>query len=75
MRKNITVTARMINTGNIVPIEIVWEDGRIFKIDKIVDKRNVSSTKGGGKGIRYTIKINNQEKYLFLDEYIWFVEV
>lgn len=75
MRKNVTVLARMLDSGNIIPLEIVWEDGRIFKIDKILDKRKASSTKGGGAGIRYTIRIGNNERYLFLDEYIWFIEI
>lgn len=75
LRKNVTVLARMLVSGNIVPLEIVWDDGRIFKIDKILDKRKTASTKGGGAGIRYTIRIGDKEKYLFLDEYIWFVEL
>ena len=65
----------MLFNGNIVPIQIIWEDGRVFSIDKIIDKRNAASLKGGGKGIRYTVRILGKEKYLFLDEYIWFVEV
>lgn len=75
MRKNITVTARMIENGSIIPLEIIWEDGRIFKIDKILDKRKTASTKGGGSGDRYTVVIQGREKYLFLDEYIWFIEI
>ena len=75
LRKNVTVLARMLDNGNIIPIEIVWEDGRTFKIDKIIDKRKAASTKGGGAGLRYTIVILNKEKYLFLDEYTWFVEL
>ena len=75
MRKNVTVIARMLESGSIVPMELIWDDGRCFKIDKILDKRKTSSTKGGGSGIRYTIRINGQEKYLFLDDNIWFVEI
>jgi len=26
-------------------------------------------------GLRYTCLIKNQERYLWLDEYLWFVEV
>ena len=69
MRKNVTVLARMLDNGNIIPIEIVWEDGRLFQIDKILDKRKTVSTKGGGTGLRYTVVILNKERYLFLDEY------
>ena len=75
MRKDVTVLARMIDTGNVVPVEIVWDDGRRFKIDKIIAKEKRASLKGGGKGVRYTVRIEGKEKYLFLDEYTWFVEV
>ena len=75
MRKNVTVLARMLETGNVVPVEIVWDDGRRFKIDKILAKEKCAGLKGGGKGIRYTIRVGENERYLFLDEYTWFVEV
>ena len=75
LRKNVTVVARMLENGSVIPIEIVWEDGRRFSIDRIIDKRKASSTKGGGMGIRYTVRIGNVQKYLFLDDYVWFVEL
>ena len=75
LRKNVTVLARMLENGNIIPLEIVWDDGRRFQIDKILDKRKAASTKGGGAGIRYTVRICGHEKYLFLDDYTWFVEI
>ena len=64
----------MTSSGNVIPLSIIWEDGREFQIDKILDTRPKASTKGGGKGIRYTVRIKNQEKYLFLNEYNWFIE-
>ena len=75
MRKNITVIAKMQDNGIIIPLQIVWEDGRVFDIDKILDIRKLASTKGGGKGLRYNCRILNHEKFLWLDEYFWFVEV
>lgn len=75
MRKNITVIAKMDEKALVIPLKIIWEDGRIFEIDKILDIRKKASTKGGGKGLRYTIKIQNQEKYIWLDEYYWFIEI
>lgn len=75
MRKNITVIAKMQENGKIIPLSIHWQDGRIFEIDKVLDIRKKASTKGGGKGLRYTCKILNQERFLWLDDYIWFVEI
>ena len=75
MRKNICVIAKMRENGSIIPLSIIWEDGRIFEIDKILDIRKKASTKGGGKGLRYTCRIKNQERFLWLDEYFWFIEI
>ncbi|MBR2909901.1 MAG: hypothetical protein IKC11_06150 [Clostridia bacterium] len=75
MIKYISVIAKMSSTGKVSPLSIIWEDGREFSIDKIIDCRPKASTKGGGKGLRYTVKIKGQEKYLFLNEYLWFIEL
>ena len=75
MRKNITVIAKMQDNGKIIPLTILWQDGRNFEIDKVLDIRKKASTKGGGKGLRYTCKILGQERFLWLDEYIWFIEI
>jgi hypothetical protein len=75
LRKDIDVLALMKKDGKVLPKQIMWEDGRKFNIDRVLDIRAAASTKGGGKGIRYLCKIANKEKYLFLDNYLWFVEV
>lgn len=61
--------------GSLVPLSILWEDGREFIIDKVLDVRPCASLKGGGAGVRYQVRINRQVKNLFLDEYRWFLEV
>lgn len=75
MRKNITVIAKMQDNGIVLPLKIIWEDGRTFDIDRVLETRKIASTKGGGKGLRYKCRILGQEKFLWLDEYFWFVEM
>ena len=60
--------------GNLLPINIVWEDGRKFPIDKVTDVRYAASLKAGGAGIRYTCQIGGKERYLFLEDQRWFVD-
>lgn len=60
--------------GRLIPKEIIWEDGRKFPIDKILDVRRAASLKAGGQGMRYTCRIKNKETYLFYEEPRWFVE-
>lgn len=62
--------------GNIQPLQIIWEDGKVFDVDKVVYRCRASSTKVGGTGMRYTIRISGKETFLYYseDENRWFVE-
>lgn len=60
--------------GNIIPLAIGWEDGRVFEIDKVVDVRPAPSLKAGGQGLRFTCRILNKYRYLFFEDPRWFVE-
>ena len=74
MKKYISVTAVFDRDGDVMPLCINWEDGRRFAIDRVLDVRYAASLKAGGAGIRYTCRIQNHEKYIFLEENRWFVE-
>lgn len=74
MRKEIVVKVLMKPTREIVPISIFWSDGREYEIDKILDVRPASS-KGGGMGLRFEVRMRGKIRFLFLDEYVWFVDV
>ena len=60
--------------GKIIPKVIIWEDGRKFVIDRILDVRPAASLKVGGVGIRYTIRVRGKKTFLFRSQYRWFVE-
>lgn len=70
----VEVTARHDIHGNVRPLTIKWEDGRIFEVDRLLDVRQAPALKAGGVGIRYTCRIRNKQVYLFDDEGKWFVE-
>lgn len=75
MRKQyVSVTAKFDPDGNVTPLRINWDDGRSFDIERITDVRFAASVSTGGAGIRYTVRIKTQERYLFLEENRWFVE-
>ena len=60
--------------GGVRPLSIAWEDGRRFKVDRLLDVRRAAATKAGGQGMRYTCRIQGHETYLFEDSGRWFVE-
>lgn len=60
--------------GVLTPLSFRWEDGTIFEIDKVRERRNAASTKVGGCGVRYTVVIRQQERYIFEEDGKWFIE-
>lgn len=73
MKQYVSVTATFDPDGNILPLKINWDDGRTFDIDRITDIRYCACLKAGGAGIRYTCRIKQSEKYLFLEDNRWFI--
>ena len=70
----VDVITKFDKDGTIMPLEVMWEDGRKYEIDRIIDVRPAASLKAGGNGIRYTCRILGQQTYIFLEENRWFVE-
>ena len=62
--------------GEIQPLQIVWDDGKSYEVDKVIYRCRASSTKVGGTGMRYTVRISGKETFLYFseDENRWFME-
>ncbi len=73
-KKFISIVAQFSEEGKVIPMTLIWEDGRKFSIDRIVDIRKVASLKAGGIGLRYDCFIHGKQVYLYKDEDIWFME-
>ena len=59
--------------GTIIPLSLVWNDGRKFNIDKVISKeKRISSV--GGCGMRFTCLIQGKMRYLYLEKDKWFIE-
>lgn len=74
MKTYVKVTAEHWPDGQIKPVSITWEDGRVFPVDRVLDVRMAASLKAGGQGIRYTCRISGKQVYLYDDEGKWFIE-
>mgnify|MGYP000043517348 CR=1 FL=1 len=73
-KQYVAVNLDVDEEGEFHPRMIFWRNGRSFKIDRMTYKCRASSCKVGGGGIRYTIVIRGEEKYLFHEGNRWFVE-
>lgn len=70
----VDIIVKMTKEGVVLPIKILWEDGRVFEIDKIVNIRRAVSIRSGGYGIRYLCIVKNRRIFLFLEDNKWFLE-
>ena len=71
----VDVIAEFTKDGKLRPLWLIWEDGRKYEIDRIKSCQRAASRKAGGVGLRYTIMVQGQERYLYYEEnYHWFVE-
>jgi len=75
LKKLVTVIAEFTTNGDVSPKTLVWEDGRRFDVDQIMDIRKCASLKSGGRGLRYTCRIRNKTLYLFREDDTWFWEI
>lgn len=70
----VEVIARHSLDGSVEPLALVWEDGRVFAIDRVIEKRRAASMRVGGHGLRYTVSICGRERFVWLDDRGWYVE-
>lgn len=79
----VDVTAKFNSDGVLIPINLTWEDGQVFEIDRVTDIRQAAAMKAGGQGDRYTIWVKGKQSYLFFERNCsltgnnlgrWFVE-
>ena len=54
--------------GQIFPRSFVWEDGKRYTVDRVIQVCRAASLKAGGAGLRYTVRIQNKDVYMFLEE-------
>lgn len=64
----VEVIPRHALDGSVEPLALVWEDGRVFAIDRVIEKRRAASMRVGGHGLRYTVSICGRERFVWLDD-------
>ncbi len=73
-RAYVEVVAAFDAQGRITPLSVALS-GRMYEVDRVLDRRMAAATKAGGQGMRYTVRVAGKQTYLFLDEeQRWFVE-
>ena len=67
----VQVDFRRLESGEVVPLTVALEDGRVWNIDRVL--HSSSSIDGEFEGIRYTVIIGSAEKYIYRVGHAWYV--
>ena len=62
----------IVEDGDIVPKVLIWPDGRRFIIQRVI--YSSASPVNEYEGIRYSVSINGQERYIYLVNERWYVQ-
>lgn len=82
MKTYVHVMVEFDEDGTMLPRSILWEDGRTYGMDRVVNICQ-SASDVGGNGDRYTIEVSGVQSYLFFERLLtqrgyrigrWFVE-
>lgn len=71
-KRYVEVDVRFNTEGRLRPLQIIFDKGQVYKIDKIKDIcRRAADV--GGVGDRYTCMIQGKERELWFEDGRWFV--
>ena len=72
-KRYVDVIVKQSRNGMIEPLYLCWENGKKYKIDRILNKEKRASVVGGC-GLRYACMIQGSLRYLYLEKDRWFIE-
>lgn len=72
-KRYVDVVLKQQKNGQITPMYIEWDNGKRYKIDRIISTERRSSPVGGC-GIRYACMIQGKRRNLYLEKNRWFIE-
>lgn len=67
LKTYVDVDVRFGRDGSMRPSAIIWEDGKSYEIDDLLDMRAAFSAKAGGHGDMYLIRIGRSICRLFFE--------
>jgi len=79
----VEVVVSFARDGILLPKSLTWEDGREYRIERVLAVQSAAALKAGGQGDRYTVRVQGRDKYLFFERNAsskgnnlgrWFVE-
>jgi hypothetical protein len=72
-KRYVDVFVLMKKDHTMVPCFLLWDNGKKYRVDKVLRVEKRASQVGGG-GIRYEVMIQKEIRYLFFEKDRWFIE-
>ena len=73
-KRYVPVVVRFDAEGQLRPLEIEFDEEHRYAVERVLDVCRAACQTVGGVGVRYTVRIQGQERYLWLERDRWFVE-
>jgi hypothetical protein len=69
----VSVEVYYTSAGQLIPLSVEWEDGRVFHIDR-AEEPEPAVSRTGSCGERYACSIHGVKTFLYYEDPAWFVE-
>ena len=66
-RQYVRVLGEFDPNGNLRPVKIAIPDVGVFRVERVLDTRALSTTKAGGRGYRYSIMVEGVQSYIYFE--------
>ena len=73
-KRYVPVVVRFDTEGQLRPLTIEFDEEHKYSVDRVLDVCRAACQTVGGVGVRYTVRVQGQERYLWLEKNRWFVE-
>ncbi len=73
-KRYVPVVVRFDTDGTLQPLTIEFDEEHKYSVDRVLDVCRAACQTVGGVGVRYTVRVQGQERYLWLEKDRWFVE-
>ena len=73
-KRYVPVVVRFDAEGQLRPLEIEFDEEHRYAVERVLDVCRAACQTVGGVGVRYTVRVQGQERYLWLEKNRFFVE-
>lgn len=66
-KEYVGVVVRLTDEGRVDPLAVLWPDGRVFRIDEVIERGRPGPMRNGVDNARYRVRFGRHETELYLE--------